>query len=476
MKAAEPIFAEGAFAKLFMPRNTHEEHELVKGKPGACSSTSANPAPLGSNSQNPSIHQEIRTQGVSLNRISSSVDELCDTMAELKNAFTALQVELNTSSHRDRDVDCADNSGDMLVTVLKELKVKSDEIERLKLENEVLRLKIKILEDRDTKPFSVVPPFLQTQLATIGEDCSPGLLTGNMKRTWPETFGTDHLRRNADSPDANNVSDDSSLADITMQSIKVPLKDASDFPKTPQDATISIIPPLRKNGLGGDPSAESVVGVSVIDNQLNIQQPATKRRRLSVTDDFQTPPMVIEEKRKRGRPRGLRKSTPTPLEEQDANAGSGAGRDENITQGSNTGELSNSKRLPSQDRSRRGRSRAPSTSRPITRSAWGKDTTQEENNATTNLTSSTAISAPRESPGLTAEQRRTGLPTQQDMEASSHTLNIHEKENHEDGSANKLRRSREMQERRKAQRAARDTLAKLAMEREEALAMPATED
>src|ERR1700722_7705649 len=95
-----------------------------------------------------------------------------------------------------------------------------------------------------------------------------------MKRTWPETLGMDHLRRNADSPDANNVpSDDSSLADITMQSIKVPLKDGSDFPKTPQDATISI-PPLRKNGLGGDPSSESVVGESVIDDQLNKQQPA----------------------------------------------------------------------------------------------------------------------------------------------------------------------------------------------------------
>jgi len=61
------------------------------------------------------------------------------------------------------------------------------------------------------------------------------------------------------------------------------------------------------------------------------------------------------------------------------------------------------------------------------------------------------------------------------MEASSHTLNIHEKENHEDGGANKLRRSREMQEKRNAQRAARDAMAKLAMEREEALAM-ATED
>lgn len=452
MKTTEPIFDEGGFARLFLLQNPHE-------KPGVYSGASANPAPLESNSQDPPVHQEVRTQGASLNRISSSVNELRDTMTELKNAFTALQTELNTYSRCGPDVGRIDNSCDMLMTVLKELKVKSDEIERLKLEKEVLRLKMKFLEDRDTKSSIVITPHLQTRPMAIGEACSPSLMTGNTKRTWPETLGTDQLRHIADSPNANNVlSDDSSLADITMQSIKVPVKDTSNFPKISQAELKAIpMPPLRENG----PSANSVVGV-VIHDQLNIQQPATKRRRLSLTDDFQTLPIANEEKKRgRGRPRGSRKSMPTPLEEQDVNAGSGVVEEENIAEGSNP------KRLPSRNRSRRGRSRAPSTSTAITRSARGKDIAQ---NAIANTTASTTISAHRGSPGPAAEQHQASLPTQQTMEASSHTSNNYEKENREDGSANKLRR-RETQEKRKAQRAARDAMAKLAMEREEALAM-----
>lgn len=269
MRTAEPIYNDGAIERLCPPkelprreRNFLQEGALV---------------PSGSrdfHSLDPSMQQQMQHQVRSIDQISSSVNNLQDTMNDLKHSFTSLRIELNGPNRHLGDH--GPNSGpgfDMIATVLKELKSKSDEIEKLKLEIETLKLKNRFMEDR--RPSD---PYSSQMTGQLREVKSPGLLQAGRKRAWPDAFSDGRNDQIADSFDEEEMADDFSLADLPIHPARVPLKDSQAFEDSRRYGQSSTPPPLRIEGRRQSLSAAS----STAQGQfINPDQSPAKRQRIT---------------------------------------------------------------------------------------------------------------------------------------------------------------------------------------------------
>lgn len=276
MRTADPLFKDGALDKLLPPpppqppRRSAQDNALVPS--GAQDLFSLDPA----------MHQQMQHQGRSIDQISNSVNHLQDTMADLKHSFTSLRIELNGPSRSISDHGSMSDPGfDMIATVLKELKSKSDEIEKLKLEIEALKLKNRFMEER--KPSS--PEYSSQTNGRIADVQSPGLLQAGRKRAWPDAFSTGPPPAIADSFDEEDMVDDLSLENLPTYNVRVPPKQpARQLPSGPAQLRIE----ARQN----DSTLTSTPPAS------HSEQNVAKRPRLTQTKDSQ-----LNSEKPRGRPR-----------------------------------------------------------------------------------------------------------------------------------------------------------------------------
>jgi len=288
MRTAEPVFKDGALERLCPAPKDPPRRERNFMQEGAL-------VPAGSQdfySLDPSMQQQMQHQGRSIDQISSSVNNLQDTMNDLKHSFTSLRIELNGPNRHMGDN--GPNSGpgfDMIATVLKELKSKSEEIEKLKLEIEALKLKNRFMEDQ--RPADHYRSQMGSPLPAVK---SPALLQAGRKRAWPDAFSNGRTHQIADSFDEEEMMDDLSLSELPIHPARVPLNDSHDITDGPRNVlSFSGSPPLRIEGGQQNESATSSTQQGAF---INPEQSPAKRQRLTQPIGEAPNP-----ERKRGRPR-----------------------------------------------------------------------------------------------------------------------------------------------------------------------------
>lgn len=432
MRTVEPVFKQGALERLICPPKEPPRRtpDLVQGSalvPAGCT----DPTTL-----DPSMQKQMLHQGRSIDQISNSVNHLQDTMSDLKHSFTALRIELNGPGRNLGEGSILQGQDfDMIAMVLKELKSKSDEIEKLKLEIEALKLKNRYM--------GVNLPQQQESLsvmnmnAALPEVRSPGLLQAGRKRNWPDAFPSDRSQAIADSFDEDDMVDEMSLSDPPMYSSRVPLNDE-------RQATITNGPPaqeqLRSLEVHMPPREPQNTSNSLQCQSYTLQQTIAKRPRLSapVEDSPQTAPpepQAVPQKRQPGRPR---KSISQPTIPDSTGSPSTA---PSSTQGDveSNGQQNIVRRRTSR-RSLRAQSLGPN----VNHEPMQED--QQRSQELTKAPPGTHTAANKKSKRNTGSPngKRTGAPDDDEDEAS-------------------------MNEKRKAKVAARDVMAKLALQHEEAL-------
>lgn len=452
MRTVEPLFKEGALERLLNPSPRRDRTSV---QPGALVPTGSD----GGDTNDMTVTQQMQHQGHSIDHISSSVSNLHDTMYELKHAFTALRLELDGPGRFSSDVgNPAGSDFDMIATVLKELKLKTEEIERLKLEVEALKFKNRYMEDHSTKSVSmagieVALPEIQT----------PGLISDSRKRPWPDSFPSGRTQPIADSyEDESDILDDFTIADAPIKPVKIPLKDA--------EPRRSIEDPLYEPSHAGSPDyrfetnrqrRQTPLPDTSTDSarnsaNTNPQQAVVKRPR--VTHSVERPQSSgAPEKRKPGRPRKSinqaekpdLSQTPKqmPLTEQAANVSGGSQKEQAVwnPSPSEPRNLSAIENRPPRGRPGRNPSRPPS--RPPANSR--KRTSDINGNH------------PEQGPAQTTETSRhegtTHAAEPSDMTDSSGKENP----------PTAIHNENDLHEKRRA----RDHMARLAMQREEAMEM-----
>ncbi|KAA8648352.1 hypothetical protein EYZ11_005850 [Aspergillus tanneri] len=443
MRTVEPSFKDGALEQLM--KTTPKEsarRDRNSIQQGALVSVGQNAVDL----QNGSMEQQLQHQGLSIDHISSSVNNLHDTMSELKHAFTALRIELNGPGRFPNMESSSGGDFNMITTLLKELKLKSDEIERLKLEIEALKLRNRYAEEQTAKQPALIlaPPDVLPQVQ------SPGLLHGSRKRPLPDSFDaggrTNPIADSFDDDDDDDSIGDFFLEDHAIPPVKVPLKapkpnhmDGTTNEPAPFDSpNIRIeVSQLRKHPLLSDNDKPNT--------HPQLHQSPNKRPRLPQSTERPSSSGQVE-KRKVGRPRKSTGQTTspdlsqvtklTPLSEQNGNAHS-VTQPESLPPYPSPSDPSSSKEnRRSRSRSLRSRSRPPSM----------------------------------------APSNRRGQNGDSDAQDQAQTLKGSIQTEGQKGSGRKVSSSKsngentvESNEKRKAQVATRDAMARLAMQREEAL-------
>ncbi|KAL4960901.1 uncharacterized protein BDV14DRAFT_135866 [Aspergillus stella-maris] len=430
MRTVDAVFndKDGVLEDLLFPKpKTLFRLDGVPAQPGALVPTDSNEVAA----YDISVEHQIQQQGVSLDHISSSVSNLHDTMHELKNAFTAMRIELNGPSRLPNEHDFANPNFNMVSTVLKELKSKADEIEKLKLEIEALKFRNRYVEEHTAR--QALPTL--TVEAPIPEVASPGLLQGSRKRPYPfpEHYQGGRERPVADSFDDPGDEDsmvDFSLEETSAPSVRVPLKTNGTEPEPPQDLSSSRSPPRLQIEVGHT--------LHHTPPTLSADEPAAKRQRLSSNGTASS-----GAKKPRGRP--PRKSLSQNTQPDTTSTTTTKSVPLNENNGNNTYPPTDQNQQRTRSRSKRGRSRASS---PNTRHKISTE------NPETN--------------GETPSQQDIPLNNNTPPQPTTHPvveLGKKNTTNGDKGTTNKV----EMNEKRKAQSAARDHLAKLAMQREEAM-------
>ncbi|KAB8265338.1 hypothetical protein BDV32DRAFT_51484 [Aspergillus pseudonomiae] len=457
MRTVEPSFKDGLLERLINPpqkESTRRDRASIQ--PGAL-------VPVGSSEMDhytASVEQQIQHHGLSLDHISSSVSNLHDTMSELKGAFTALRIELNGPGRFSDLGNTMNNDFNMITTVLKELKSKSEEIEKLKLEIEALKLKNRYMEEQNTREQQL--PSTLAVPAPLPEVRSPGLLQAGRKRPWPDSWPSGRTQPIADSFDDGDEEDsiDFFLEDSHMPPVRIPLKgpETNAVMDTPNDPTaprssnfrIEINESRRQSPQWGTPEVHASVE----------QQTMSKRPRMSQAPE--KPPSSVElEKRRPGRPRkSISQATkpdfsqtqtprPTPLSEQNPNISSNGQKEDAPSSTSPSQRQSGTEARPGRPRSMRSRSRPPPR-----RSTGLNDSFSEQDQTQTPEGSQQDTPRGAEDPVSFDPETGSGKENPPGKTNGAHT---------DDGN------KREAQEKRKAQVAARDTMARLAMQREEAM-------
>ncbi|PKY07153.1 hypothetical protein P168DRAFT_287650 [Aspergillus campestris IBT 28561] len=431
MRTVEPMFKDGALEQLLhpTPKDSGAKRDRQSSQAGAL-------IPTGSAEldyyNSLSVEQQIQHQGLSLDHISSSVINLHDTMSELKGAFTALRIELNTPGRSPELGMLPGNDFSMIATVLKELRNKSDENDKLKLENEALKLKNRYMEEQATRHLVPVPSVEEM----LPEVRSPGLLQAGRKRGWPEAFSSGHTQPIADSFDDNDDDDEDSMTGFSLATPQAPpmrvppqASTAAQEPQQPQETTEFRIEVGRTTHADNRHHESNHIASSPQQ-----AQPVAKRPRLSQPAD--RPPSNTNPERKVGRPRKSLNPTPKDTPETSKPAAS--------TETSGPG--SQGERVP-------------------------LNTSPDQRNTRPGQLSSTRLGAKNsfeqdmaQTPG-SSDQDRDGNATQPPSESSkenpSGTKRSSAPDNvqHKDGT----------HERRKSQMAQRDLMVRLAMQREEAM-------
>jgi hypothetical protein len=127
-----------------------------------------------------------------MDRIANSVDDLHNTIAQLKSQFTALRLELNNPNNQSSNI-----NGDIIRHLLAELKAKDEENVRLKLENESFILKNRVIEERQLRPTPTpYSPFL-LEARTPLHSRSPGISKedGAKGIAWPSSLSSCNATR-----------------------------------------------------------------------------------------------------------------------------------------------------------------------------------------------------------------------------------------------------------------------------------------
>lgn len=430
MRTAEPMFKDGALERFLSPapkdtprrdRTSVHEGSLVP------SDTSAQAF------VDPMMQRHMQHQGRSIDQISTSVNHLQDTMTDLKHSFTSLRIELNGSNrHVGENGNLNSHGFDMISTVLKELKSKSDEIEKLKLEIEALKLKNRYMEER--KPSN--GDYLSTMDGAMPEVQSPGLLQAGRKRAWPDAFTQGGAHTVADSQAEEDMIDDIPLTNAPTYLVRLPISDSQPTSKP------------RAQSQFPDSLAASVERhdhhLNADTNQEAYSQPSpSKRLRLTQASADPTYTEPNPEKRRPGRPR---KSVGPPGSPGNAQTpGDRAGASETV-------EAKTSVQIPLQNAETapqlrpRGRPRRSTTSQ----SAKPRLLLESE---------STDISSSVQENGQDRDYGEQASSTQ--AEASS--------ESNVNGNVPPEETSNTREEKRKAKIAARDVMARMAMQREEVM-------
>ncbi len=431
MRTVEPTFKDGdrVLEDLLFPRPKTLGVDGTSSHAGALVAT--NPSEV--DNYDVSVEHQIQRQGLSLDHISSSVSNLHDTMHELKNAFTSMRIELNGPSRFPIEQDLANSDFNMVTTVLKELKSKADEIEKLKLEIEALKFRNRYVEEHTRQAL----PTLTVE-APFPEVATPGLLREDRKRPFPFPDYHHGVRERpvADSLDDDGDEEDSmidySLGETDIPSVKIPLKGNGTAAEPTLDPTSSRSPRLQievNNPMHDTPES------------LSLDRPPSKRPRLSSSGN------TGSNKRPRGRPprKSISQTTqpdstsnskPALVPEQDSNH-------QHSTPISHQWTVDN---RPTRSSSLRSRSRA--------RSRISRNRVSTDNSEKNTYNSQQNKNTPTEN---------SNQPTVELEKENSHVEN--RESQHNGGKGPRV----EMNEKRKAQTAARDNMAKLAMQREEAM-------
>ena len=446
MRTVEPMFKDGALEQLLYPtpKDSGVRRDRQSSQAGAL-------IPTGSAEldyyNSLSVEQQIQHQGLSLDHISSSVINLHDTMSELKGAFTALRIELNTPGRSPELGMLPGNDFSMIATVLKELRNKSDENDKLKLENEALKLRNRCMEDQAARQRVSMPPIDEL----LPEVRSPGLLQAGRKRGWPEAFSGGHTQPIADSFDDNDDDDEDSMTGFSLATPQAPPtrgrpqeSTAAPDPQQPRESTELRIEVGRTTHADIGPHESEYMASSPQQ-----AQPLAKRPRLSQSAD--RPPSNANPAKKPGRPRKSLNPTPkdTPETSKPAatNEISGPGKQGERLPLNTSPDQRNTR--PGRPRSLRNRSRPPSQREPSSTRLGARNAFEQDMAQT---------------PG-SSDQDRDGNTTQPPSESSKENpsgtkrSSAPEDANHKDGT----------HERRKSQMAQRDLMVRLAMQREEAM-------
>ncbi|KAJ5625400.1 hypothetical protein N7510_001709 [Penicillium lagena] len=283
MRTVEPIFNNESLSKLTTPKEpTHRDRSSIQEDalvPSGPTDTTRDTSF--------SMQRQMQHQGRSIDQISSSVNHLQDTMMDLKHSFTSLRIEMNgPNSHIGEN---GAHNFDMIATVLKELKSKSEEIEKLKLEIETLKLKNRFMGGNQQNPTDTLS-VVNGALPVVR---SPGLLQAGRKRPWSESFPSEHTQPIADSFDEeDDILDDVSLADLPIHCSRVPLKDPHHVNGHQEQPGVAS--PRRQIEVGRPSDLPSVTAVN--------EQSAAKRPRLTQSNNESSQPNPPQ-KRPVGRPR-----------------------------------------------------------------------------------------------------------------------------------------------------------------------------
>ncbi|KAJ5193504.1 hypothetical protein N7449_009646 [Penicillium cf. viridicatum] len=300
MRTVQPVFKQGALERLICPPKEppRRNPDLVQGS-ALVPAGRTDPITL-----DPSMQTQMLHQGRSIDQISNSVNHLQDTMSDLKHSFTALRIELNGPGRNLGEGSILQGQDfDMIAMVLKELKSKSDEIEKLKLEIEALKLKNRYMGV--TLPQQQESLSIMNMNSALPEVRSPGLLQAGRKRNWPDAFPSDRSQAIADSFDEDNMVDEMSLSDPPMYSSRVPLNDERQAAITNGSPAQEQLKSLEVHMPAREPQSTSN---SLQCQSYTLQQTIAKRPRLGapVEDSPQTAPpepQAVPQKRQPGRPR-----------------------------------------------------------------------------------------------------------------------------------------------------------------------------
>ncbi|KAJ5923804.1 hypothetical protein N7466_007991 [Penicillium verhagenii] len=293
MRTAEPIFKDGALERFLHPTPP----EPARRDRSSANDAALIPTGLSGSSKEPILQRQMQNQGRSIDQISSSVNHLQDTMTDLKHSFTSLRIELQGPNRHVAEHGNLNSQGfDMVATVLKELKSKSDEIEKLKLEIEALKLRNRFMEER--RPSNNVD-YLGTGNDSLPQVQSPGLLQAGRKRAWPDAFSNSVSRTVADSFGEEDMVEDLASEPRPSYMVRIPIKNSHMITNGESRDQPPGWPP-NVHDANHDQRPRTIV-----DNQgpdVSEQSP-TKRLRVTQSSADLSRSQDCSEKRRRGRPR-----------------------------------------------------------------------------------------------------------------------------------------------------------------------------
>jgi hypothetical protein len=221
---------------------------------------------------------------------------------------------------------------------------------------------------------------------------SPGMLHNSRKRPWPDSFPSGRTEPIADSfEDEGDIFDDFSVVDTPMQSMKIPLKDPEEARSMADSIHAQSTPGSTRRSVEASHHQQQT---TTLDNTMDSardssgqQNAIVKRPRVSQSVD-KTPSSSGPAKRGPGRPRKSISQTTkpdlatpkllapkqAPLNEQTVNVSGGSQKERSNWDGSPNEQQSATKRGPGRPRNTRSRSRAPSVPPANSRKSRHSDT------------------------------------------------------------------------------------------------------